>query len=117
MNFQKNVESMQIGLKLLGYELPRYGVDGLFGPETASAVGKFINDNPTKVNEASAELRGTLDDLGYQEKSGQLTGGGEITDEISGVVSDILRDFFGYVILKECSLIVIINLLKIIKIY
>jgi hypothetical protein len=93
MNFQKNVESMQIGLKLLGYELPRYGVDGLFGPETASAVSKFINDNPTKVNEASAELRGTLDDLGYQEKSGQLTGGGEITDEISGVVSDILRDF------------------------
>jgi hypothetical protein len=93
MNFQKNVESMQIGLKLLGYELPRYGVDGLFGPETASAVSKFMNDNPTKVNEASAELRGTLDDLGYQEKSGQLTGGGEITDEISGVVSDILRDF------------------------
>ncbi len=93
MNFQKGVESMQIGLKLLGYDLPRYGVDGLFGPETASAVSKFINDNPTKVNEASAELRGTLDDLGYEEKSGQLTGGGEITDEISGIVSDILKDF------------------------
>jgi hypothetical protein len=93
MSFQKNVESMQIGLKLLGYELPRYGVDGLFGPETASAVTKFINDHPTKLNEASAELRSTLSDLGYQEKSGQLTGGGEITDDISGVVSDILRDF------------------------
>lgn len=93
MSFQKGVESMQIGLKLLGYELPRYGVDGLFGPETASAVSKFTNDNQTKLNEASAELRGTLDDLGYQEKSGQLTGGGEITDDISGIVSDILRDF------------------------
>jgi hypothetical protein len=93
MNFQKGVESMQIGLKLLGYDLPRYGVDGLFGPETASAVSRFISDNPTKVNEASAELRGTLDDLGYEEKSGQLTGGGEITDEISGIVSDILKDF------------------------
>ena len=32
-------------------------------------------------------------------------------------VIDILRDFFGYVLVKECSLIVIINLLKIIKIY
>lgn len=93
MSFQKGVESMQIGLKLLGYELPRFGVDGLFGPETASAVSKFTSDNQTKLNEASAELRGTLDDLGYQEKSGQLTGGGEITDDISGVVSDILRDF------------------------
>ena len=93
MDFQKGVESMQIGLKLLGYDLPRYGVDGLFGPETASAVSKFINDNQKKLNEASAELRGTLDDLGYQEKSGQLTGGGEITDDISGVVSNILRDF------------------------
>ena len=93
MSFQKGVESMQIGLKLLGYELPRYGVDGLFGPETASAVSKFTNDNQTKLNEASEELRGTLDDLGYQEKSGQLTGGGEITDDISGIVSNILKDF------------------------
>lgn len=93
MSFQKGVESMQIGLKLIGYELPKYGVDGLFGPETASAVSKFTSDNQTKLNEASAELRGTLDDLGYKEKSGQLTGGGEITDDISGIVSDILRDF------------------------
>ena len=44
MSFQKGVESMQIGLKLLGYELPRYGVDGLFGPETASAVSKFTSE-------------------------------------------------------------------------
>lgn len=93
MSFQKGVESVQIGLKLLGYDLPRYGVDGLFGPETASAVSKFINDNQAKLNEASDELRSTLSDLGYQEKSGQLTSGGEITDDISGVVSDILKDF------------------------
>lgn len=45
MNFQKEVESMQIGLLLLGYELPRYGVDGLFGPETGRAVIKFKDDN------------------------------------------------------------------------
>jgi murein DD-endopeptidase MepM/ murein hydrolase activator NlpD len=42
MNFQKEVESMQIGLILLGYELPKHGVDGLFGPETGEAVSKFI---------------------------------------------------------------------------
>jgi len=52
MSFQKEVESMQIGLMLLGYELPRHGVDGLFGPETANAVSKFINEkvgNGTKT--------------------------------------------------------------------
>jgi hypothetical protein len=48
MSFQKEVESMQIGLILLGYELPKYGVDGLFGPETAAAVSKFIKE---KVDE------------------------------------------------------------------
>jgi GH24 family phage-related lysozyme (muramidase) len=44
IDYQKEVESMQIGLILLGYDLPRFGVDGLFGPETASAVNKFTSD-------------------------------------------------------------------------
>jgi peptidoglycan hydrolase-like protein with peptidoglycan-binding domain len=45
MEYQKNVESMQIGLIMLGYELPKHGVDGLFGPETANAVRDFKRDN------------------------------------------------------------------------
>jgi len=47
ISFKNEVESMQIGLKLLGYELPNYGIDGLFGPETAAAVQKFTNDYVT----------------------------------------------------------------------
>ena len=54
--FQKEVESMQIGLILLGYTLQRYGVDGLFGPETAEAVTKFttekVGGDKKPVNEA-----------------------------------------------------------------
>jgi peptidoglycan hydrolase-like protein with peptidoglycan-binding domain len=93
MGFQKEVESMQIGLTLLGYTLPKYGIDGLFGPETASAVSKFTSENVEKLNEDASELRSTLDDLGYDEKGNELTSGGQITDEISGIVSDILIDY------------------------
>ncbi len=47
ITFKNEVESMQIGLTLLGYQLPKYGIDGLFGPETAAAVQKFTNDYVT----------------------------------------------------------------------
>lgn len=48
MTFKKDVETIQIGLILLGYPLPRFGVDGLYGPETAKAVEKFKMDNNVK---------------------------------------------------------------------
>jgi hypothetical protein len=64
MTFQKEVESMQVGLILLGYELPNHGVDGLFGPETATAVNKFTNekvsgDTKPTINEAFVRLGDT----------------------------------------------------------
>jgi peptidoglycan hydrolase-like protein with peptidoglycan-binding domain len=67
IDYKKSVESLQIGLVLLGYELPRYGVDGLFGPETASAVESFMNDNGLEVEEsdfttATPEMIGILSD-------------------------------------------------------
>jgi len=43
--YQKVVETFQIGLELLGYHLPRFGVDGLFGPETAGQLRKFKDDH------------------------------------------------------------------------
>jgi murein DD-endopeptidase MepM/ murein hydrolase activator NlpD len=56
MSYQKEVETMQIGLMLLGYDLPKHGIDGLFGPETARAVTKFshenLEDKPDQINEA-----------------------------------------------------------------
>jgi hypothetical protein len=48
--FQKIVETFQISLEILGYSLPRYGVDGLFGPETTSALNKFKQDNGIEFN-------------------------------------------------------------------
>ena len=58
MTFQKDVESMQIGLILLGYELPSHGVDGLFGPETGEAVTKFTQE---KLSEEETNSEATID--------------------------------------------------------
>jgi peptidoglycan hydrolase-like protein with peptidoglycan-binding domain len=91
--FQKAVESMQIGLILLGYELPKHGVDGLFGPETAQAVRKFTTEKVGELKEDASDLRSTLDSLGYDEKGAEISSGGNITDEISKIVSDILKDY------------------------
>jgi peptidoglycan hydrolase-like protein with peptidoglycan-binding domain len=41
MTYSKMVENIQAALSFLGYELPKHGVDGLFGPETAAAIKKF----------------------------------------------------------------------------
>lgn len=46
--FQKSVEALQIGLEILGYGLPIYGVDGKYGAETADAVERFKKDNGTE---------------------------------------------------------------------
>jgi peptidoglycan hydrolase-like protein with peptidoglycan-binding domain len=91
-SYQKDVETMQMALQLLGFELPKFGVDGKFGPETARAVEAFKKANSV-LNEASSQLRSDIQALGYKEKAGQLSSGGEISDEISGIVGDILKDF------------------------
>jgi hypothetical protein len=57
MEFQKEVELVQIGLVLLGYELPVHGVDGYFGPETAVAVRKYKTDNNI-LSESSSPYKG-----------------------------------------------------------
>ena len=69
IEYKKTVETMQIGLILMGYDLPRFGVDGLFGPETASAVKKYMESKGMEVPEgdkivATPEMIASLlDDL------------------------------------------------------
>jgi hypothetical protein len=47
------VEAIQVGLEFLGFELPQYGSDGYYGPETAESIGDFKNvyniDTPQNV--------------------------------------------------------------------
>jgi murein DD-endopeptidase MepM/ murein hydrolase activator NlpD len=56
MSRQQKVEAIQIGLQLLGYELKRFGTDGLFGPETAAAVNKFKTDKNIQDDDTSFDL-------------------------------------------------------------
>lgn len=73
--YQKSVESLQIGLDLLGYKLPKYGVDGKFGPETADAVNDFTSENivdPVFINlmtQDGEELTESMVELGSYEKT------------------------------------------------
>lgn len=91
--YQKEVEALQIALVLLGFDLPRYGVDGYFGPETASALNSF---KKSTLNENVETLRDTLDTLGYDEKGNELTSGGEVGNEITDMLTKILKDFKTY---------------------
>jgi len=54
MVYKKTVESLQIALLLLNYGLPKYGVDGLFGPETAGAVDRFKKENKIPSDNVNA---------------------------------------------------------------
>lgn len=44
------VADVQKALIALGYQLPKYGVDGIRGSETSSAVSQFQKDNQLKVD-------------------------------------------------------------------
>jgi hypothetical protein len=54
IKFEKVVETFQIGLELLGYDLPKYGVDGKFGPETGGSLKRFQTDNGMPASEGAA---------------------------------------------------------------
>ena len=58
MTHQQGVEAVQIALQLLGYKLPRFGTDGLFGPETAAAVNKYkVDNNIQDTNDGGGDLQ------------------------------------------------------------
>lgn len=103
MQYQKEVETVQIGLLLLGYQLPKHGVDGLFGPETAAAVEQFKKDNNVVddklINEsalmAPIQIQGVTSDFGekrsYENHPGvdlRASSGTEIKSPADGKVID-----------------------------
>lgn len=47
--YDSKVEVLQIALQFLGFSLPKWGVDGKFGPETEKAVQDFQEDNSMEI--------------------------------------------------------------------
>lgn len=47
--YDKRVKMIQIALQFLGFSLPKWGVDGKFGPETELAVENFQEENSMEV--------------------------------------------------------------------
>lgn len=87
IEYKKSVESMQIGLIMLGYDLPRYGVDGLFGPETAKSVENYMSDRGIEAKEGPFTVATTemLDKLISELKQKDISKE-EITKFVNGEV-------------------------------
>lgn len=70
--YQKEVEDLQIALQFLGFSLPKWGVDGKFGPETKKAVIEFQKSSDLDLTgkfekEDLQKLYSTLKDKNFEE--------------------------------------------------
>lgn len=71
--FNADTEILQTALVLIGYELPKFGVDGKFGRETQSAVEKFQSENGIQVDgEASSDDFKKMSDVILKRKPNKL---------------------------------------------
>ena len=99
MKYSKEVENIQAALNFLGYDLPKYGVDGLFGPETGAAVAKFKKDHPVAVKIGRAILEANADSLisGVKRAGGdvkaeeEIDGAGDVTPGIATIIPNIVK--------------------------
>lgn len=54
--FDENIKIIQKSLETLGFELPIHGVDGIYGPETQSAIDKFKKENSISDEDSFLDL-------------------------------------------------------------
>jgi len=71
--YEKEVEGIQTALQFLGFSLPKWGVDGKFGPETKKATENFQEENglePTGIfsTEDLEKLIDVLKNKGFSDK-------------------------------------------------
>lgn len=114
-----DVEKLQAGLQILGYSLPKWGIDGKFGPETENATKTFQGEKQLSstgvfgVNEFRKMIEELLkinfkdEDLGKVEKVPyylKYKFGGGSTDDIRGMIVliiDLIEGGYYHPIMKE----------------
>jgi len=79
--YDKDVEIIQTALQFLGFSLPKWGVDGLFGPETQRAVESFEEKNSLKVD-------GELNSNDLKVLLSNLSEKGFTDEKLSGIQRD-----------------------------
>jgi peptidoglycan hydrolase-like protein with peptidoglycan-binding domain len=86
LSYDKDVEVVQTALQFLGFSLPKWGVDGLFGPETESAVKSFEKENNLTVD-------GELSDEDLKVLVSSLSSKGFTDDKLSDIqkISDFSK--------------------------
>jgi hypothetical protein len=73
MTYSVVVEAAQLGLKFLGFDLPKYGADGYFGPETERSVKRFkqvngVGGDPSLMDtEFFVSLKSKLQEKGFDD--------------------------------------------------
>ena len=116
--YDKNVEAIQTALQFLGFSLPRWGVDGLFGNETESAVKSFedayglnvdgeVDEDDLTTLYSVLSLKGFKDeDLNKIQKDADFTVDGDI--ELLGNFNQTQRNYI-YFLIEEMEKIGITN--------
>ncbi|GAB4107755.1 hypothetical protein GCM10028791_02020 [Echinicola sediminis] len=85
-----HVKSLQLALMDIGYELPKFGADGIFGSETDSAVKEFQKEFSLLVDGiVGPETMGTLDNVFSSENTEEIIdfdddSGADVLDGDSG---------------------------------
>jgi len=90
MVYEKEVEDIQTALQFLGFSLPKWGVDGKFGPETKKATENFQEENDLEVTGSFSikdfeKLIDVLKDKGVTDE--------DFTNIQKNKTEDLLSDF------------------------
>lgn len=73
MQYSDLVRKIQAGLDFLGFKMPRFGVDGYFGPETANAISNFNSQTttPEQLSETRIDFN-TFSKLTIESQNGRF---------------------------------------------
>ena len=101
ISYDIKVEVLQIALQFLGFSLPKWGVDGKFGPETEKAVQDFQEENSMEATGivTGVVLKKIIEEL--IEKGFKDEDLSDIEKDKTETISDDEKVFWSYILEKN----------------